>query len=182
MSSELIQETETFIYYKEGLIDTPSILQKILDIKKREPDRTNISSPWEDRLIPKGVGEVKIWELSDANLCDYLCKRLAEVFDKVRSSDYILDFQVTEWQDGSFIPWHSDDPYLCAFTCYLENKTVFGGDFLCKPFEDQTLGMLVEPIVNRVLMVKGVPHCVTKIHGGTRTTLQVWGKERNANV
>ena len=180
-NDKLIDDDETFLYYKDGLIDSPQIIEKLLEVKNSRDYRTNISS-WDDYLIPEGVGEVKIWSITDPDICSYLCRRIAIFFPKVRTNNYNFYFQVTEWQDGSFIPWHKDKSKLCALTCYLENSTEHGGEFLCKPFEDQTLGMVLEPIPNRVVFLKGVAHSVAKIHKGTRTTLQVWGKKIDANI
>lgn len=176
-TKNLISDDETFIYYEDGLIDSPQIIEKLLDIKNNDQYTTNINLPWPDGLIPEGVGEVKIWEVLDTSICSYLCYRIAEVFPKVRTNDFNFNFQVTEWQEGAFIPWHCDGPHLCALTCYLENKTEHGGELMCKPFSDQTLGMFLEPKPNRTIFLKGVEHCVTKIHKGTRTTLQVWGEK-----
>lgn len=174
----LILENEKFIYHKDGLIDSPQIIEKLLNIKKSKEFTTNINNPWPDHLIPEGVGEVKIWDVLDITICSYLCCRIAELFPKVRTNNYIFDFQVTEWQDGAFIPWHRDSHHLCALTCYLEDNTKYGGEFLCKPFDDQTIGMFLEPKPNRTIFIKNIQHCVTKIHKGTRTTLQVWGNEK----
>ena len=181
-NDKLIEDNETFLYYEDGLIDSPQIIEKLLQIKSSNNYSTNLSKPWPENLIPEGVGEVKIWDVEDTSILSYLCYRIAEVFPKVRTNNYNFNFQVTEWQEGAFIPWHCDAPHLCALTCYLENKTEHGGDFLCRPFEDQSLGMFVEAKVNRVIFLKGVEHSVTKIHKGTRTTLQIWGEKIDANV
>jgi hypothetical protein len=181
-TENLISDSETFLYYEDGLIDSPQIIEKLLDIKKSNNYSTNLTKPWPDGLIPEGVGEVKIWEVLDTSICSYFCYRIAEVFPKTRTNEYGFGFQVTEWQPGSFIPWHCDSPHLCALTCYLEDKTEYGGEFLCKPFEDQSLGMQLDCVPNRAVFLKGVKHCVTKIHKGTRTTLQVWGTKLNADI
>jgi len=181
-NDKLIDDGETFLYYEDGLIDSPQIVEKLLELKNSDNYSTNITMPWQHGLIPDGVGEVKIWNVIDASILSYLCYRIAEVFPKVRTNNYNFDFQVTEWQDGAFIPWHEDDHKLCALTCYLENNTQYGGEFLCKPFEDQSLGMMLEPKINRVVFLKGVLHSVAKIHKGTRTTLQVWGRKKDANL
>lgn len=182
---KMIYDDEKFIYYQDGFIDSPQIVEKLLEVKKREEFITNISGPWPDRLIPDGVGEVKIWKLKntiDTPILSYLCYRIAEVFPKTRNRGYDFEFQITEWQDNSFIPWHTDDNKLCALTCYLENKTDHGGDFLCKPYEDQSIGMIIEPKINRVIFLKDISHSVSKIHKGTRTTLQIWGNKIDANI
>jgi len=181
-SDKLIDDDETFLYYEDGLIDSHQIIEKLVEIKNSDDYETNISKPWPDNLIPDGVGEVKIWDVVDTSVLSYLCYRIAEVFPKVRTNYYNFHFQVTEWQENAFIPWHCDAPHLCALTCYLEDKTEYGGEFLCKPFEDQTLGMMLESKANRVVFLKGVEHSVAKIHKGTRTTLQIWGSKIDANI
>ena len=178
----MIDNDETFLYYEDDLIDSPQMIEKLLQIKSNNNYSTNISKPWQDNLIPDGVGKVKIWEVKDPSICSYLCYRIATVFPKVRTNNYNFSFLIYEWQEGSFIPWHNDAGHLCALTCYLENKTEHGGEFLCKPFDDQTLGLCLDVKVNRVVFLKNVKHSVAKIHKGTRTSLQIWGEKINANV
>lgn len=174
-----MENDKTFIYYKEDFIDSPKIIEKLLEYKKTDNYTTNHNS-WEDRnLVPDGVGVIKRWRVCDTEMLDYLCLRLAYFFEETRTSSYKFDFEITEWNTGSFLPFHDDNGYVCAATCYLEDTTNYGGEFLCKPFEDQSLGMFLEPKINRVVFLKGVEHAVTKIHNGTRTTLQMWGRYAN---
>lgn len=182
----MIENNETFVYYQDDIIDSPEILQKLLDIKQTKHHTTNLTLPWESHLIPDGVGEVKIWVLDSKEhdeILSYLCTRVAKVFEQLRSNKYTFQFQIAEWQPGSFITWHTDVNHLCAVTCYLDNNTEFGGEIMVKPFEDQSMGVFLEPKVNRGVLIKGVYHCVSKIHRGTRTSLQIWASELdNANV
>ena len=173
----LIGNDETFLYYEDGFIDSPQIIEKLLEIKSSDDFGTNFTIPWGEKLIPDGVGEVRVWDVVNTSIRSYLCYRIAELFPKVRTNNYNFNFQVTEWQEGSFIPWHYDIKYLCSLTCYLECNAEHGGEFLCRTFEDQSLGMMFEPKPNRVVLLKGLEHSVTKIHKGTRTTLQIWGNK-----
>lgn len=167
-------DTSPFFYYQDNFIDSEDIFNSLLEYTKTEPKGTNLTIPWPERLIPDGVGEVRMWRVDDDDINDYLCFRLASVFEILRDNTLDFTFTVTEWTDNSFIPFHNDKHKWCAVTCYLKNDCDYGGEFLLKPYDDPTIGMFLDPIPNRALLIRLIDHSVSKIHHGKRVTLQCW--------
>jgi len=111
-------------------------------------------------------------------------KRSIEKAIEVDFDEENLDFlpSIYVWSGGSYITWHSDDPYPYNGTIYLNESwdTNDGGVFLYK--ENNTNEIKgIEPIHNYMVVNSGTEedphnlHCVTCIIPGTikkRVTLQ----------
>ena len=174
-------EDEGFIYINDNFLDSPQVISEIISLKDASKYSTNLER-WQDNLKPEGVGLVKIWDIDDPILGEYLLQRMSLAFPNLSQSKYEFAFQLFEWNRDSFIPWHDDGIHSCAMTCYLESNCDHGGELMAKIYVDTTTGYFIEPIPNRAVLLRKVKHCVSKIHKGTRTTLQAWGSTKNANI
>lgn len=148
--------------------------------RKGTAHRTNVTH-WEYALIGTS-GAIEIFDLSN----ELVSKCKAELRKRIR-----MEFHDQDWFGSihlgcrlSYIPWHSDDNYILAITCYL-NETWdkdYGGYFL---YEDSTeycikaippqrnIGLIYEPP-----LMHAVALC--NIGAPLRESLQIFIRRRHA--
>lgn len=140
--------------------------------------RTNVTH-WQRGLVAMS-GAIEIFDLND----ELLDKCKGELRKRIR-----MEFHDQKWFGNihlgcrlSYIPWHADNDYTLAITCYLNEiwDKDFGGyflyeeDYCIKAIPPQrNLGLIYEPPLS---------HCVTPciIDAPIRESLQIFVKNPDA--
>lgn len=175
----LIFERERYFNYVDNLFDDEIIFDALMRIKNQPADFN--SDAWNDDLTnSKHSKTIKIWSHKNfsESLKSIISINIIQKFPELNTKDITLEFQLTEWKEGSYITFHGDRHVEFALTCYLDDECE-GGLFCYKNFKNDTRGFFLLPVKNRCIIIKRLSHSVTPVIKGIRTTLQIWGS-RNA--